>query len=283
MPPAHLYLNMMYDHILIDGKNAAYKAVFAAHLDNNAVHPSVIMIRQLARLKRVFNPKNWHVFWDVSSKSLWRRDIHPTYKDGRDKKDHGFDVKAAIDNVQQVCAVLFNNMAMTQYIRAKNEADDLIYAFTQLHPNEQCVIVSSDADMTQIPYKMANVHVHNQRHKESDIMPISDYDPVIVKALAGDKSDNIDGYRLVADITAKKIIREGLDAFLEKRGREPFDRNISIIDLSKNPYLSENIEYVKNVKINQKFDISAIQQMITKLGLTGMSAEMAKVISFKRN
>lgn len=275
----------MCDHILIDGKNAAYKAVFAAHMDgSDGVHPSVIMIRQLARLKRVFSPKCWHVFWDVDSKTLWRRDILPTYKDGRDKKDHGFDVKAAINNVQQVCAQLFNNMAITQYIRQKNEADDLIYAFAKIHENEKCVIVSSDADMTQIPFKMKHVHVHNQRYKEADIVPIAEFDPVIVKSLSGDNSDNIDGYRMIGELSANKLIRTGkLDEFFEKRGKEIFERNLSIIDLSRNPYLAENIEYVKSVKVNQKFDFSAIQAMITKYGLTGMSGELAKIVSFKRN
>ena len=274
----------MYDHILIDGKNAAYKAAFAAHMDGGGVHPSVIMVRQLARLKRVFNPKNWHVFWDVDSKTLWRRDILPTYKDGRDKKDHGFDVKASIKNTQQMCALLFSNMAITQYIKPKNEADDLIYAFMQLHKEEQCVIVSSDADMTQIPFKMKNAHVHNQRTKDADLEPVSEFDPVIVKSLSGDKSDNIDGYRLVGELTATKLIRtNALEKFFEKFGKEIYERNLKVIDLSLNPYLDENIEYVKNVKTNQKFDIVGIQQMITKFGLTGMSNEMPKIISFKRN
>jgi 5'-3' exonuclease len=210
---------------------------------------------------------------------LWRKDLYPEYKEGRPH----FDEERArlVKESQEVAVLLLNNMKVTQYIKRKNEADDLIYAFVRAHEGEKIVIVSSDGDIVQIPYHCDWVDVHNPGKKE-DIIEIPSYDPVIIKALAGDKSDNIKNYRLVKDKSAMKIIDKGLDTYLKEKGRDQFDFNLQLVDLSRNPNLDDNIEYVSGVAINAKFDFKAIKSLVASRRITGLQSELVtKVMPFK--
>lgn len=281
--PPPKYLRNMYEYILVDGKNIANRAVAAALSSKKRgkedVHPITIMIRMMDRWRRLFKPRSWHVFWDVPKTNLWRKDFYPEYKEGRPSFDE--ERATLLKETQRAAAQLFQNMKITQYIRQKNEADDLIYAFVRLHEDEKTVIVSSDGDITQISYHHHWVDVHNPGKKDT-IIDIPSHDPVIVKALAGDKSDNIQNYRLVADKTAMKIIDKGIDDYLDEKGRELFEHNLKLIDLSRNPNLEDNMEYVRGVGWNTNFDFKAIKEMVIGKSISGLQSELVtKIMPFK--
>lgn len=272
----------MYDNIIIDGKNVAYRAAAASRSSEYSTHPATIMIRMMDKWRRTYNPKNWHVFWDVPKETLWRRDIFPEYKDGRPSYDSEYS--ECLKSAQTVAMHLFSQMGITQYIKKRNEADDLMYAFVILNQDQKNIMISSDGDITQIIYhfKHLKLDLHNPHKKDQLTVPVPDYDPVIIKSLSGDKSDNIGNYRLVKDITARKIVDKGLDDFLEEKGRELFDRNVSLIDLSLCPDLEENKEYIKNMTINKKFDLMKIKDLIMKHNVKGLRSEIvSKIKPFK--
>lgn len=276
------YFNNMYDNILIDGKNIAYRAAAASRSNEYNTHPSTIFIRMLDKWRRIYNPANWHVFWDVPKETLWRKDIFPEYKEGRPNYDEIYS--ECLKSAQTVTIQVLNYMGITQYIKKREEADDLIYAFALEFEDSKNIIISSDGDITQIPYhlKHLKVDLHNPHKKDQALVPVPKYDPVIVKSLSGDSADNIPNYRLVADKTACKIINKGLDEFLDKKGRDLFERNKKLIDLSLNPNLDDNREFVRNMKINDKFDLKKIKVLIDKHNIKGMRSEMiSKIKPFK--
>lgn len=277
--PPSLYFNNMYDNILVDGKNIVFRATMAARSSGFSVHPVTIMIRMMDKWRRNFSPSNWHIFWDVPKNDLWRKDLYPDYKGGRPSYDE--EISGYIKNSQKIAALIFNNMGMTQYIKAKNEADDLIYAFVLAFKDDKNLIITSDKDATQIPYHLG-VDVYSPGKNKHDIIPVPEYDPVIVKSLAGDKSDNIPNYQLVRDLTAHKIIDKGIDDFLELKGRDLFERNKKLVDFSLNPYLEENVDFIKNMRVNAKFSIKNIQKIIAKFGVSGLNSEIVtKIKPFK--
>ena len=275
--------------ILIDGKNVAYKAIFAA-LDKITgkpkVDPLIIAFRMLGKWRRIYKPDNWMVFWDVPKDALWRKKLYPPYKEGRNKS---FISKGSLDDItgrfMEIFIKICHNMKMTQFIKSQNEADDLIYAYVKAFPEKELLIISSDGDMVQTLLKCDNVKLHDPRNKDVLYEDKPEYDPVIVKCLSGDTSDNIDGYRLVGEITAKKIIRDGkLESFLDKNGRDMFDLNRKLVDFDLNEYLDDNIKYVKSVKQNDKFDIKAINEIIEKYNLTELKSMAGDlIIPFKYN
>lgn len=272
----------MYDNIIIDGKNIIYRAAAAAKRSSNPVHPTTVFIRMMDRWRRMFKPNKWHVFWDVPKNNLWRKKIYPEYKNGRSDDP---EYNKLVKDSQKVTVMVLQNMKVTQYIRQGNEADDLIYAFILLKKNEDNIIISSDGDIIQIPYHVKStkkIDLHNPGKRDIDLLPTPDDDPVIIKCLAGDTADNIQNYRLVKEKTAKKIIKKGLDEYLEEKGRKLFKLNQILIDLSKNPYLEQNKEYVRSVEENTNFNLRMIQHLIAKYSITGLSAELSnKVRPFK--
>ena len=280
-----LYFNKM--DILIDGKNLTYKAIFAS-LDKITkkpkVDPLIIAFRMMCKWRRIYKPENWMIFWDVPREKLWRKKLYPEYKDGRSK---GFitkdELKIFLDKFSGIFIPICSNLKMTQYIKSENEADDLMYAYVKAYPDKETLIVSSDGDMTQALMKYDHVKVHDPRNKDVMYEEKPEYDPVIVKCLAGDTSDNIDGYRLVGDITAKKIMRDGkLEEFLTKNGRDMFDFNRKLVDLELNPHIESNMEYIKSVKCNDKFDLKAINKIIDKHELSELkSLSSDLIIPFK--
>lgn len=270
----------MYNNILIDGRNIVYRSV-AASLSKNSdgTHPVTIFIRLMDKWRRLFKPEKWRVFWDVSKDKIWRSDIYPEYKGGRPSYSDEF--KKLICDTQKFSAMIFSNMCVTQYIKSNNEADDLIYAFVYSNQDKKNIIISSDGDMPQIPFRL-KCDLHNPGFKNQLIFPVPEHDPVIIKSLSGDASDNIKNYRLVAKKTAIKIIEKGLDDFLNEKGRELFDLNVKLIDLSKNPFLEDNVKYVNSVKDNEKFDLNAIKDIAINNSITGLYADLiSKVRPFK--
>jgi DNA polymerase-1 len=266
----------MYDFILIDAKNILYRALFAAKGDGS--DPAVIFLRILNRYRKEYSPKKWCLFWDVKKKGLWRTKIFPQYKEGRPP------APAELKKVQNILAQVCDFIGFTQYIKKANEADDLIYAFVLANPDKKILIVSSDEDVTQISYRYSNVDIYNPGKK--DILEKPEYDPVIVKSLMGDKSDNIEGFRGVAKLTAQKIVRTDiLEEFLEKRnGRKLFENNRLIIDLSNNPHLEDNIEFVRAHKENVKFDFKGLVKFIEKYKLRELKSSLSDIVlPFKFN
>lgn len=270
----------MYDNVLIDGKNIVYRAVAVSI--NGGSHPISIILRMFGRYRNEFYPKYWNVFWDPPKDTLWRKKIYSPYKGGRPSFDQSF--VDLVKLTQRICVLLFNNMKITQYIRVSNEADDLMYAFILCHRNDHNLIISSDKDIHQIIYKFKNVDVHDPGKKEQLTVPIPTYDPVIMKCLTGDKSDNIVNYRLVKEITARKIIDKGLDEFFVTHDRKLFDINRKLIDLKMNPELKDNIRYVFSVKRNDNFDYDRIIDLIHKYNMQELISEIpTKVMVFKNN
>jgi 5'-3' exonuclease len=275
--------------ILIDGKNVAFRAIFASMdklTGKPKTDPLIIAFRMLCKWRRIYKPDNWAIFWDVPKERLWRKKLYPPYKEGRSKSFIDKDsLNALMMKFTTMMMSICHNIKMTQFIKDENEADDLIYAYVKAFPDKELLIVSSDGDMVQTLLKHNNVKLHDPKNKDVLYEDKPEYDPVIVKCLSGDSSDNIDGYRLVGEITAKKIIRDGkLEKFLEEKGREMFDLNKKLVDFDMNDHINSNIEYIKSIKKNEKFDLQEINKIIDKYELKEFKSLISDlIIPFKYN
>jgi 5'-3' exonuclease len=172
------------------------------------------------------------------------------------------------------------------------EADDLIYAFCHLHHDKKLLIISSDSDFKQIPYSNNNVEVYNPLKKK--IVDIPNYDCVVMKALIGDTADNIDGYYGLGEVKVKPLLEDynKLEEFIKSEkaiimedgkkkfvGRSLFVNNIKLIDLSMCAGLHNNIEYIAEIlNDDQKFDLKAIRELITKYNINGLSKEIPNTL-----
>lgn len=272
------------NHLLVDGRNALYRAIYAVNRDTrpNKHHYVVTLLRQMTGWMNIYRPQSVHVFWDAPRSTIWRKEILPTYKN-RDESGYVEDISADLALTQTVAEKLFEFMNVRQYIRASMEADDLIYAAcTVMHPHPT-VIVTTDSDMTQIPfvYKTSRVF-HPKDMKEVEIPNVH---PAHKKALEGDESDKVDGYYGIGPKKSQILLEspKKLTEFLKVNGRERFATNLLLIDLSLNPKLLLNQLYVRKVMAKpaafSRDDVIRITQEYKINGLSGGYADL--VIPFQ--
>jgi len=102
------------------------------------------------------------------------------------------------------------------------ECDDVLANLIKYsHATDDCVVVSSDSDFIQLLNEFGNVAVYNPIRKA--FMPRPSYDYVLWKALRGDSSDNIEGFRGIGNKRATSMVsnRQLLQEFLDKEeGRD---------------------------------------------------------------
>jgi 5'-3' exonuclease len=98
------------------------------------------------------------------------------------------------------------------------------------HPDADVTVVSSDTDFYQLLQTHSSLRLYNPVKKEFVTPP--EYDYVTWKALRGDASDNIPGFKGIGDKRALTLVNDPaqLKDFLAEPGNQAlFDRNISMI------------------------------------------------------
>ncbi len=269
-------------HLIVDIRNALYRAAYAYLMQGYQKphnHPFIVLLKQFQTWMYTIKPSNIYIAWDAPRKTVWRRKILPTYKD-RDNNDYVKNMHETLDSLTEICQDFFAHMNMRQMSVDKMEADDLIYACVDtLHP-EPTVIVSTDSDMIQIPYKFNSCKVFDPCKQQCATIP--GHNPVYFKAVVGDKSDKIDGYRGIGPKKGLKLITEHnkLYEYTTTQGRDLFIRNMLLIDLSLNPHLIHNKLYMNKV-LSQPIDYnsSKLQELISKYKIAGLMSEYHNLIA----
>jgi 5'-3' exonuclease len=285
-------MDQEYDHLLIDVKNALYRAIYSGIIpdlnrnqamlrDVTPAHPLTTFFRFMAKYINMFKPKNVHFFWDCKQERLWRKRIYPEYKAGRDHSRAGVDVEAILKNSSEAFMEMIPHLNSRSYQLDHQEADDLIYAFCRQFRNSKTVIVSNDSDFVQIAYLFNSVDVYCPMGKKKGIVQVPTVDPVIVKSLMGETGDNIEGYNKIGIVTATKIASDHKIRadFFSKNDGTMYRRNRVLIDLTLCPYLLQNLFYVDEVMVQPtKFDMKAIYDIIQRYKVKGLAGEVAQVI-----
>lgn len=279
-----------YEHLLLDGRNAIYRAVYAALSDDEFTRSnndcSIVFFRFLASYINKYRTKNVHIFWDAPKETLWRKKIYQDYKAGRDISHSGRyqsnDVRNLVDRCTMIVRDITSVSNCVNYYAEKQEADDLIYAFSRLNVGHKMIIVSSDGDFKQIPYMMRNIDVYNPLSKDNGLVNIDyDFDPVELKCYAGEHADNIVGYPKIGPKRARLIISDKArrNKLFEDFGRKIYLTNRLLIDLAMCPFLFNNLCYIQRTMMsNTNYDEPAIRSIIQKYKVKGLLGEMSRTI-----
>lgn len=268
-------------HLLVDARNAIYRAVYAVRADQRPgikYHYFVVMLRQMVNWMRNMTPDHVHVFWDAPRETVWRRMVLPTYKD-RSTSNYVEGLAEDLAMTTAVAKAFFNVMGVRQYERQQMEADDLIYAAVSLLHPTNAVIVSSDSDMIQIPYRFSSCSVYEPT--AAAMVKLPDCHPVHLKALVGDKADAIDGYYGIGPKKGLALLQNHNEfvEFMKLKGAAIFRRNLLLIDLSMCPRLFQNSIYVhKTMMKSVTFDNAEIQKLIVTHKVNGLQQEFADLV-----
>lgn len=273
--------------LIIDVRNALYRAIYAHKAEiargKNPVHPFVILLRLMSSWINFYKPKTVHMFWDAPRKEVWRKKILESYKD-RENNQYIVDISEELRQMTGICQDMFKYMNVRQFEKIKMEADDLIYtAVSIIHP-EPTVIISTDSDMIQIPYRYTSCTLYDPKKEIEVTLP--DYNPVLFKALKGDKADNIPGYRGVGPKKALKLSYDScaLQEYLQTADRRVYNRNLLLIDLSLCPRILNNTIYIrKKIAETVHFDRVKLLELIKEYKIDGLLAEFNDlVVIFQR-
>jgi 5'-3' exonuclease len=262
--------------LLVDARNAIYRAVYAGMANSHAgihYHFCVIFLRQLVSWIHRTDPSSVHIFWDAPRETVWRRQILPTYKD-RSNSNYVEGLVEGLALTTQVLQDLCPHLGMRQYSRKHMEADDLLYAAVSvLHP-KPTIIVSSDSDMLQIPFRYHSCSVLNPTENHQVTPPT--VNPAHLKALTGDLADSINGYYNIGPKRGQALLEDysNLQEFLRVKGSATYYLNLLLIDLSMCPRLLANTIYIQRQLAEPvTFTKSKVNELMMQHKINGLMQE----------
>jgi len=208
--------------LVIDALNAYFRAyIVDPSLSTNGqpIGGYKGFIKILQKLCREMKPDEIIIAWDGAGGSQRRKIINKNYKAGRKPIRLNRDIRNLTEEEeihnkvwqQQRLMEMLNEMPVIQLMNDGVEADDIISYVVQLphYRGWQKIIISSDKDFFQLcddetvlyrPIQKKFVN-RNRLLEEFSIHPTNF---ALARAMAGDKSDNLDGVRGVGLATISK-------------------------------------------------------------------------------
>ena len=206
--------------------------------------------------------ENYHldkivVFWDGEEGSLCRKKIYSHYKEKRKNKLKTEEEKDSYNYQRGRVKQYLEEVYVRQGEYPFCESDDSIAYYTQIYPNENKIIFSSDGDLTQLVSKDTQLYnpSHHKLYKPKDTF-VYDHEEILieniklVKMLCGDPSDDIAGIRSMGVKTLKELFPE----------------------IVTQPLTLDYIRYKSNFLFEQDKERKVIQNLITgvtKYGVFG--------------
>ncbi|WLD91517.1 5'-3' exonuclease [Alkalihalobacillus sp. AL-G] len=224
--------------LLIDGFNLLSRCYFAtsygkenhelpknsAGLYTNALR---VNIQKLWNLIEKYEPSHLLVAWDVKREETIRKQRFQDYKDTRN------ELPEPLIQQYNTLTELFDTVGVTQMTLSPYEADDIIGTLSRRWSDEMdgdCYIYSNDRDLlqlitgkvSQIIAKKKEENAYTLKHF-SDEYGIHPSQWIDVKALLGDKSDNIPGIHGVGEKAALPLIQQygNVEAIYEEEEIDP--------------------------------------------------------------
>ncbi|MBY5004798.1 DNA polymerase I [Streptococcus suis] len=217
--------------LLIDGSSVAFRAFFALYnqidrfknangLHTNAIYGFNLMLDHM--MKRI-DPTHILVAFDAG-KTTFRTEMYADYKAGRAKTPDEF--REQFPFIRQ----MLDAMGIQHYELAQYEADDIIGTLDKMAERTDIpfdvTIVSGDKDLIQLTDENTVVEISKKGVAEfeeftpaylMEKMGITPAQFIDLKALMGDKSDNIPGVTKIGEKTGLKLLIEhgSLDGIYE--------------------------------------------------------------------
>ncbi|WP_186327586.1 5'-3' exonuclease [Paenibacillus sp. Y412MC10] len=250
----------------------------------NAIKP---LTEKLIKVIRKYAPTNLVVVWDPPGgrKSLWRRELCPSYKATRDDKEDPISFTQQIETAKAV----FAQMNIKQYYVDRYEADDIAGYFSTLWSkeiNDRCYLYSNDKDYHQLldhnviqivddePFDLAMF-----TEKYEGITPLQFIDH---KALSGDTSDNIAGVPGVGPKGSLGLLKahgslEGIFAAVESDSLDPKLKRYqkALKEGRESGYMSRKLATI--VRDIPEMGQVVWEDLLTKIDKAGYQAMMAEL------
>ncbi|CYU79399.1 TPA: DNA polymerase I [Streptococcus suis 2524] len=294
--------------LLIDGSSVAFRAFFALYnqidrfksptgLHTNAIYGFNLMLDHM--MKRI-EPTHILVAFDAG-KTTFRTEMYADYKAGRAKTPDEF--REQFPFIRQ----MLDAMGVKHYELDQYEADDIIGTLDKMAERTEIpfdvTIVSGDKDLIQLTDENTVVEISKKGVAEfeeftpaylMEKMGITPTQFIDLKALMGDKSDNIPGVTKIGEKTGLKLltefgsldgIYENIDSMKASKMKENLiadkekaflSRTLATIDTNAPIEIGlDDIVYQgpKLEELGQFYDDMGFKQLRAQLGTTGLQEE----------
>lgn len=231
--------------LIFDMFNLAYRTVFSSLYQSPEDNGEFkfwkhLFTNSLFRIIDKFQPSKVILAYDV--RNTWRYDHYSGYKQNRkasrEKAVVDFDkFFPVLNELKEDIKETFTTIYTLECPKA--EADDIIAILVKnIFRSNQNIIISSDKDLNQLLTEKNNKQYDPIGNKMMNcINPKRELD---LKVIIGDKSDTIPAIKSrTGRATAEKILKSGLDDFLDKPEnkeiKENYKRNRMLIDFNYIP------------------------------------------------
>ena len=202
-------------HILVDTANTFFRARHVFRGDTSEKIGLAIHITLNSIKKAWADFDGSHLVFCLEGRS-WRKDYYPRYKANRKETIDAMSTMEQEENklfwecYDDFCEFIKTKTNATVLQNPRTEADDLIARWIDRHPDQRCVIISTDKDLNQLVNERVSQYngvteetitvdgyfdkkgkpVIDKKKKEAKILPPTDW-LLFEKAMRGDPSDNI--------------------------------------------------------------------------------------------
>ncbi|BAB05899.1 5'-3' exonuclease [Halalkalibacterium halodurans] len=290
--------------LLIDGFNLLSRGYFAtsygkdeAQLPRNEAGYYINALRvffpKLFQLIREHNVTHVAVAWDVKREDSHRRQAFAFYKASRG------ELPEALIEQYETATSLLEEIGVAQVTIPPYEADDTIGAFACRWAKEEkghCFIYSNDRDLLQLLSKSTSqiisskgkdlIYTEENFRNDYNISPAQWVD---VKALLGDKSDNIPGCPGVGEKSALPLIQqygtietlyeqiEDLDPKYKRYHKKLVAGEESVIISKELATITTEIEAISSFSLNSLVLTTPADLIIDTLARCGIRVKLAPV------
>ena len=243
--------------LIIDGNNLVHRAfwvsktqpVFDEHFH---IH---LFLSSVKNYVNQYKPDIVYCTWDEKEDYTVnkRKELLTEYKGNRDKERN-----LEVHSKNYIIKEMLETLGIKNILPRAYEADDVMAIFHYLYPNDKKTIVTVDKDMCQLidtntvvydPIRKIEFNLNNfEEHvkcKRGDFVKI--------KALAGDKSDNIPGIKGFGKVKIAKYLAG--EYKLTEEEQALFESNMKLVDLSLTLEDKDEVEYVKT-QFDDKLEVN---------------------------
>jgi len=239
----------------IDSQNLLYIAASKASKSMKSDDYAIVEVffHNFNDYYRNSSDKKFFSVWEGVLDENYRRRIYPHYKTNRNNQLRDKINSNVINMIQEGLKSYGVLVLQVEYA----EGDDLIYGCCEIFKEEKEIfVISRDTDFIQLYQKFNNVKVYDPYKRE--IVGKPDYDYILYKSLKGDDSDSIEGLNGIGAKRALNILNnyETIYKTLNEDSRNIIERNLKLIDISKNADMPKILEYIRHQKDKHDFHVN---------------------------
>jgi DNA polymerase-1 len=233
--------------LIIDGNNLVHRAFWVASnqpIFNEHFHVH-LFLTSLKNYVTQYQADVVYCTWDekIDFQVNKRKELFEDYKGNRDQERN-----KAVHSKNYIIKELLEYLGIKNVLPRAYESDDVMAIFNHLYPDVERIIITVDKDMCQLigentvvydPIRKVEFNLKN--FKELIGYELEDF--VKLKALAGDKSDNIPGIKGFGKVKIAKFLAG--EYHMSEAERVQFEDNLKLVDLSLTLLDEDEVNYVR--------------------------------------